>query len=164
MEAPPTPQELKAREGWLRHLGRLAHLLDDVFRVPGTGWRFGLDPVIGLIPGAGDLIGMVLGAYSVIVARQLGAPASVLGRMLLNLTVDAAVGAIPLLGDLFDFAFKAHVRNRVLLEKWLERPGPTRRASFGVLMLVLLALLAIGVVSVWLAIDVAVRLIRMLQG
>src|SRR5215475_10361792 len=91
----------------------IADLFDQAFRVPGTSWRFGIDAIIGLIPGEGDLLGSLVGLYGIFVARRLGAPASIQIRMLLNLGVDAIVGAIPLLGDVFDFAFKAHVRNRV---------------------------------------------------
>ena len=121
----------------------IADLFDQAFRVPGTSWRFGLDAIIGLIPGAGDLVGSLVGLYGILVARQLGAPASIQGRMLLNLGIDALVGAVPFLGDLFDFAFKAHVRNRVLLERWLQQPHRTQRASALSLIAILLGLLAI---------------------
>lgn len=130
----------------------LTNLFDQAFRVPGTGWRFGLDAIIGLVPGAGDLVGALVGAYGILVARQLGAPVAVQGRMLLNLAVDALVGAIPLLGDVFDFAFKAHVRNRVLLERWLAKPHATSRASMVSLLAILAGLLAVVVGTVWLAV------------
>ncbi len=132
----------------------LAELFDQAFRIPGTRWRFGLDAIIGLVPGAGDLIGAVVGGYGIIVARQLGAPASVQTRMLLNLAIDALVGAIPLLGDLFDFAFKAHVRNRVLLERWLVQPHKTHRSSALSLLAVLLGLVAVVGGTIWLAVLV----------
>jgi len=95
----------------------LARLLDQAFRVPGTSWRFGLDPLLGLVPVAGDLISAALGAYGIVVAAQLGAPSSVMARMALNLFIDTAIGSIPVAGDLFDFAYKANTRNRMLLEK-----------------------------------------------
>ena len=113
-----------AAEKGLARYNVIANLLDQAFRVPGTKLRFGLDPILGLIPGAGDLATALLGAYGVIVARQLGAPKHVQGRMLLNLGIDALAGSVPVIGDLFDFGFKAHVRNRVLLEKWLAKDGP----------------------------------------
>lgn len=130
----------------------LAQLFDQAFRVPGTNWRFGLDAIIGLVPGAGDLIGALVGAYGIIVARQLGAPAAVQTRMLLNLAIDALVGAIPFLGDLFDFAFKAHVRNRVLLERWLVRPHHTQRSSAVSLLAILVGLIAVIAGTIWLAV------------
>ena len=121
----------------------LAQLFDQAFRVPGTSWRFGLDAIFGLIPVAGDLVGALIGAYGIIVGRQLGASGAVQMRMLLNLAIDALVGAIPLLGDLFDFAFKAHVRNRVLLERWMAQPHQTHRSSALSLLAVLAGLIAV---------------------
>jgi hypothetical protein len=110
-----------------------------------------MDAILGLIPGAGDLSGALVGAYGILVARSLGAPTSIQLRMLMNLALDAVVGAIPVVGDLFDFAFKAHVRNRVLLEKWLARPRETRRSSAAALLAVLLALLGVMVATIWIA-------------
>lgn len=130
----------------------IADLFDQAFRIPGTSWRFGIDAIIGLVPGAGDLIGSLVGLYGIIVARQLGAPASIQIRMLLNLGVDALVGAIPLLGDLFDFAFKAHVRNRVLLERWRLQPHRTHRSSALSLIAILLGLIVILGGAIWITI------------
>jgi Domain of unknown function (DUF4112) len=141
----------------------LAYVLDQAFRVPGTSWRFGVDAIVGLIPGVGDAITALIGLYGLVVARQLGAPASIQARMLLNLFVDAAVGAIPILGDAFDFAFKAHVRNRVLLEKWLTQPHAARRSSVALLLAIVGAVLVIVVGTVWLAI-VGVRALVQLIG
>jgi hypothetical protein len=142
----------------------LANLLDQAFRVPGTKWRFGLDGLFGLIPGAGDIATALMGGYGVFTAYQLGAPASIQLRMLLNLTVDAAVGTIPVLGDLFDFAFKAHVRNSRLLEDWLAQPKRTRRSSAFVMLAVLVTLLAVVVGTVWLAVILAIALYRLVGG
>ncbi len=130
----------------------LAQLFDQAFRIPGTSWRFGIDAIIGLIPGAGDLAGAIVGLYGILVARQLGAPMAVQLRMLMNLGLDALIGAIPLLGDLFDFAFKAHVRNRVLLERWLVQPHQTHRSSTASLLAVLLGTLGVLVGTIWLAV------------
>ena len=130
----------------------IADLFDQAFRVPGTSWRFGLDAIIGLIPGAGDLVGSLVGLYGIIVARQLGAPASIQIRMLSNLGVDALVGAIPLLGDLFDFAFKAHVRNRVLLERWRLQPHRTQRSSALSLLAIVLTLITILAGAIWITV------------
>jgi hypothetical protein len=141
----------------------IARVLDQAFRVPGTSWRFGLDPLLGLLPGAGDLITALIGAYGLVVARELGAPASVQLRMLGNLAVDATLGAIPILGDIFDFAFKAHVRNLLLLEKWLTRPHEVQRTSILLLLTVLVGLLALVVGTAWLAIISVRMLIQLIS-
>lgn len=104
----------------LRNAERLARLLDSQFRLPGTNWRFGLDGLVGLFaPGAGDTITAALGLYIIVTAHRLGAPATIILRMLINLAVDWLVGSIPILGDIFDFAFKAHRRNLALLRRHL---------------------------------------------
>jgi hypothetical protein len=142
----------------------MVNLLDQAFRVPGTKWRFGLDAVFGLIPGAGDIATALMGGYGLVVANQLGAPASVQLRMLLNLTLDAAVGTIPVLGDLFDFAFKAHVRNANLMQGWLGRPHQTRRSSAFLLIGLLTVLFALVLGAVWLAVLAASALVRFFSG
>ena len=124
----------------------LARLLDSAVRVPGTGIRFGLDSVIGLIPGIGDLTGAALSGYIVLAAARSGVPGSVLAKMVLNLGVDTLVGTVPLLGDLFDVAFRANTRNAALLERFLAEPARTKRSSrlAVVAALAAIALLAAG--------------------
>ncbi len=124
----------------------LARLLDSAIRVPGTNIRFGLDSVLGLIPGLGDVSGAALSGYIVISAARLGIPKAVLGRMLLNLGVDTVVGTIPLLGDLFDVGFKANVRNAALLEQHVGGPVTARKSSRWVIAAALagIVLLALG--------------------
>ena len=107
----------------------LARLLDSAVRVPGTGIRFGADSVIGLIPGLGDIGGAALAGYLVILAQRLGVPRAVVLRMLANVAVDTLGGTVPLIGDLFDVAFKSNLRNVALLERALERPATTTRTS-----------------------------------
>jgi len=107
----------------------VARLLDDALPIPGTAWRIGLDPLLGLVPGVGDALGALASAYVVLLAIRAGAPAAVAARMIVNLLVDAVVGAVPALGDLFDFGWKANVRNLALLEAWVAEPARTRRLS-----------------------------------
>ena len=129
----------------------LARVLDSAVRVPGTNLRFGLDAIVGLIPGVGDVVGAAASGYIVLAAARLGAPAPVLARMLLNTGIDAAVGAVPLLGDLFDLGWRANARNVALLERHLADPGDARAASRRAVLLVLLGLAILAVVAVVLA-------------
>ncbi len=104
----------------LERFRRVARGLDSQFRIPFTPIRFGWDAIIGLLPGAGDAIGGLLSLYGLWVGTQLGAPAAVLARMLLNLLIDVVIGAVPVLGDLFDVGWKGNLRNLALLERWVE--------------------------------------------
>jgi hypothetical protein len=108
-----------------------ANLMDDAFRVPGTPLRFGWDSVLGLFPGLGDVLTSALSLLIVYHAWQTGASKLTLARMLGNVGLDFAIGAIPFLGDLFDFAFKANRRNARLLEQHLNRQryGATQRSG-----------------------------------
>lgn len=101
-------------------LARLARLMDSQFRVPGTQWRFGLDPLVGLIPVVGDVTSAGFSLWIVFEAHRLGMPARTTARMLGNVALDLATGAIPILGDVFDAGFKANSRNIRLLERHLD--------------------------------------------
>lgn len=109
----------------LRHvlstMDRLTHWLDEAVTIPGTDIRVGIDVIIGLVPGVGDLVSLVVSTYLVYGAWLLGAPLPVLARMVVNLAVDAAVGTIPVVGDLIDAAFKVNRRNLDLVRDWLDR-------------------------------------------
>lgn len=117
------------RAGDADRLRALARLLDSSARVPGTNIRFGLDSLIGLIPGVGDVTGAALSGYIVLAAARLGVSPAVLTRMLLNLGLDTLVGTIPLLGDLFDVGFRANIRNVALLDRHLAEPVAVRKSS-----------------------------------
>lgn len=114
-------REKQAIDASLQRLERFAFLLDEAFRVPGTRWRVGLDGLVGLVPGIGDAATALIALYPIIEAWRHGAPTSLIARMLGNLGVDTAVGAVPLVGDLFDMRFKANRRNVDLLRKHLRR-------------------------------------------
>jgi hypothetical protein len=132
----------------------MARVLDTAVRIPGTPVRFGLDAVLGLIPGVGDVVGAAAAGYIVLAAARLGAPPSVLVRMLLNVGVDTVVGAVPLLGDLFDFGWRSNTRNVALLERHLADPRDARASSGRVVVGVLIGialLAAAGFVLVALA-------------
>lgn len=130
-------------------LRRLGYLLDNSIPIPGTRFRIGWDALIGLIPGVGDLAGGALSLYIIFQSARLRVPRALLGRMAWNVAVETVVGAIPLLGDLFDAGYKANLRNLALLQQHLEEPRESRQASrrFALLLaggLVLLIAAAVG--------------------
>ena len=112
-------------------LEALAHLLDTAFVIPGTKQRVGLDAVLGLIPGIGDLVSTALASYIIWEAKQLGLPRWKIARMIGNVALDTTVGAIPLAGDLFDVAFKSNRRNLKIVREHLERTGGLPRTIEG---------------------------------
>ena len=135
-------------------LNRLAWLLDSSMRVPGTDFRFGLDALLGLVPGGGDAAGVLLSGYIILEAARMGVPGRTLFLMVLNVAVEALVGAIPLAGDLFDAAWKANQRNVSLLNAWLGVPGAPPAQSWLPVFMVLAALL--GLIGLTVSLVVAV--------
>lgn len=112
-----------SRRERIARLDALADLLDTAFLIPGTNIRFGLDALIGLVPGIGDAISSALSLWIVHEAHQLGARPHVIVRMLGNVALDGVVGAVPLLGDAFDVAWRANRRNLRILREHLARRG-----------------------------------------
>lgn len=143
-----------------RDVQRLAHWLDEAFTVPGTRFRIGWDGIVGLIPGAGDLLTAAPALWIVLRAVNLGVPNTVAARMVLNILIDGAVGAIPLVGDLFDMAWKANRRNAALLERYQRDPLGTRRRSTAEVGAAALVLLVVGAAVVVLPVLVLIWLIR----
>ena len=149
--ARPTPSAPLAELGTterdrLERLRRLGYLLDDSIPIPGTRFRVGLESIVGLVPGVGDLVGGAFSLYIILQAARMGVPASLLTRMGWNLVVDVVVGAVPFLGDLFDAGFKANMRNLALLDRHARGPVQSRRASrrFVAVLVLLLGLLLVG--------------------
>lgn len=128
-----------------KRMRRLAWLMDSSITIPGLNVSIGVDPLLGLFPWFGDTIGAVLSSFILAEASRLGAPKSVLWKMAFNVAVDALVGAVPFVGDLFDFAWKANQRNVQLLDKYLEKPHHTVVTSrfFVVALSLLLAVFVI---------------------
>ena len=123
--------------------------MDAGIRIPGTNLRFGLDPILGLIPGFGDAAGAVLAGWILVEAIRLGASRATLVRIAGNVALDAGLGAVPIVGDIFDFAWKANLRNVGLLERHLAAPDRAGRAdrSFVVLVISGVCVLAIGLLA-----------------
>lgn len=142
-----------------RRLRRLSTLLDSQFRIPGTEIRFGLDPIIGLVPGLGDSAGIVASAVVIAQAVQLGARGATLARMILNVVLDGVVGTIPLVGTVFDVAYKANNRNLRLLERHVTDPGSTTEASRRALVLTAVAVSVVLLVAVALVAALIVALV-----
>lgn len=124
MPTHPEPEILTPRMGGRggdffsdRNLDLLSHLLDDFLRIPGTQIRFGLDGIIGLIPGVGDVIGAMASWIIILAAWLRGVPRITLARMLANVAIETVIGSVPVLGDAFDIAWKANRRNFALLER-----------------------------------------------
>jgi hypothetical protein len=132
----------------------LADLLDQRFTIPGTSIRFGLDPVLGLIPGIGDAIANLAGSAILLIAAQYRLPKIILLRMGLNVAFNALIGAIPIVGDFFSIWFRSNVKNAQLLERYIsaERQTPTlgdRIFVLAVILGIVLLLIAIFVVLIW---------------
>jgi NAD/NADP transhydrogenase beta subunit len=145
-----------AREARVARATRLARVLDTALRIPGTRIRFGLDPILGLVPGLGDAIAALLGGYLVWTAVRAGAPRLIIGRMLANIALDAIVGAVPVAGTVFDVAFKAHRRNARMLQDWSQQPAAiearerrTALALAGVLLALVIIAAAALAFGIW---------------
>ncbi|MEQ9354812.1 DUF4112 domain-containing protein [Coleofasciculus chthonoplastes] len=125
----------------LKRLRRLSHLLDNAIPIPGTPWRFGLDPVLGLLPGAGDFLGTAFSTYIVLEAARIGIPRSLLGQMVINILLDTVIGSVPIVGDIADATWKANAKNIELLETYWDSPQPEKQTDWFFLVLLLLGLL-----------------------
>jgi hypothetical protein len=137
------PSRIEAAE---RRIAVVTRLLDDMVTVPGTRHRFGLDAVVGLIPGVGDLASAAIGVWVIAEAARFKLPPVVLARMVVNTVVDFVIGAIPILGDAFDFVFKSNSRNLELFRRHATDPGASTAGHRA--FLAGLALLLVG--AVWL--------------
>jgi hypothetical protein len=135
----PANQRLPGRDPFAE---KIAWLMDGMFRV--GPWRVGLDGLIGLIPGFGDIAGALIGMIIVLRAAQAGVPRIALARMVTNIAIDTFVGSIPLFGDAFDFAYKSNIKNLRIYEDALRRGGRASRARHWAFFVALL--LGLGVV------------------
>jgi hypothetical protein len=144
----------------LRRLRRLSYLLDNAIPIPGTAYRIGLDPLLGLLPGGGDFFGTALSLYIMLEASRLGVPRSTLVQMVRNILFDTLSGTVPVLGDLVDVAWKANVKNIALLEDHLDIPQAGKKADW-----LFLALLIGGVLLVvFVVAAISVMIVRSLLG
>lgn len=140
-------------------VSKVVELMDSVFKIPGTNKTFGIDPILNLIPYGGAIVGFLLSSYIVLAMVKNGASSKVIGKMIGNITVDAMVGAIPILGMFFDFVFKANKRNLALAIEYFEE-GKHR----GSVLPYLLAMAFVLLVMVVLFVYFAVVLLKFLLG
>ena len=150
-----TPRQVQGLDA----LRKVAQLLDSAFVIPGTSYRVGLDPILGLVPGLGDLVSPLFTIGILWQARELAIPRVVQLRMIFNVAIDSLLGAVPVVGDLFDFAWKANNKNFALLERHAqeEHAASANDWLFVGLMVALLVFLAIAplVIFVWLGAALA---------
>jgi Domain of unknown function (DUF4112) len=141
----------------------LAVIMDNLLRLPGTRFRFGLDPLIGLVPGVGDTGSAIISALALIAAARRGLPKILLARMSLNILINEAVGIIPIVGDAFSFWFKSNARNYELLKKFSAVPRRSTASDWAFVVLVLVVLVVILAaslaISFWLLYSLA-KLLR----
>jgi hypothetical protein len=149
----------QAQSSAFPNLDILAKLMDSQFKIPGTNIRFGLDPLIGLVPGAGDFVTFLISGYMMTILAKNGASGFVLARMTLNILIDALVGSIPLLGDVFDVAFKANRRNMKLMhEHYVE--GRHKGGAWKVIVPILFILLLVIIGLAWVSYKIFMWLIH----
>jgi len=130
------------------HLDYIAALLDDIFRIPGTKIRFGLDALIGWVPGVGDAMTAVASFLIVFASWRRGAKAVTLARMIANVLLETAIGAIPVAGDVFHVIWKANRRNYRLLLREREQPGVSTGRDWTFLAVLLLAVIAAAAIPI----------------
>jgi len=135
-----SPEEKEKRQGLEPLFKGLALIMDEFFRVPGTRFKFGLDPLIGLVPGVGDTGSALVSAFALIQAARLGVPRILLARMSLNILINEIVGIVPVVGDAFSFWFKSNVRNYEILRTHAAAPGRPRWSDWIFVIAVLMTL------------------------
>lgn len=158
------PEEKEKRKGLEPVFKWIAYIMDEVIRVPGTQFRFGLDPLIGLIPGIGDTSSALVSAFALIQAVRLGVPKVLLMRMALNILVNEVVGVIPVIGDSFSFWFKSNARNYEIIKTHRLGPSPPRRSDWLFVIGVLVFLVVIVCVGIAISFLILGAITRVLLG
>jgi hypothetical protein len=140
-----------------QRLRRFAHILDSAIPLPG-GFRIGVESIVGLIPGIGDVFGAMASCYIIAEGIRLGAPASVVVRMVSNVLLESTIGMVPVIGDLFDVAYKSNIRNIALLNELEERPAAVNKTSRLWLWLIFGMITLVLVLFIWLTISLLMAL------
>lgn len=144
------PDQLKLT-GKLRWVEQIAYLLDERFKIPGTNFRFGLDPILNFIPIAGDLSGFALSSALILTMAKNGASGKIVSLMALNAFLDLVIGGIPFLGQIFDFTYKANSRNIKLLKEHYEqgRHQGSGKSVWITALIVLVVLFVVFLFIIW---------------
>ncbi len=162
--APPAAPAPGTAPASLARLQRFARLLDSRFRIPVIGVRFGLDPILGLVPGLGDAAAFAFGAWIIVEGARMGAPRALLGRMLATSAVDFVTGSVPVAGSLVDVVLRANTRNVRLLETWLDAPHETERRSSRFFLWLGLGVGALVLAAVAAGVILLVAVVRLVAG
>jgi hypothetical protein len=158
------PEEKRKRQGLEPVFKWIAFIMDEVIRVPGTKFRFGLDPLIGLIPGIGDTSSALVSAFALIQAVRLGVPKILLMRMALNILVNEVIGVIPIIGDAFSFWFKSNARNYEIIKNHRLGPSVARRSDWLFVVAVLVLLVVIVCAGIAISFLILGAIVRLLFG
>lgn len=144
----PVLTEMQRSRPELAWVDKASRMLDTRYRIPGTNIRFGLDFILGLIPFGGDIVSMGISGVLILTMARNGASGRVVAKMIGNVALDAIIGAIPILGDIFDIAYKANYRNLKLMREYYD-DGRHRGSAWPIVIGALIALIALMVVVVW---------------
>ena len=138
--------------------------MDEFIRVPGTKFKFGLDPLLGLLPGLGDTGSALVSAFALIQAARLGVPKIVLARMSLNILINELIGIVPVIGDAFSFWFKSNARNYQIVKDHIAAPGVARRSDWIFVIVVLVVLCAIVLCGLLVSLFILQQIAKGLAG
>lgn len=161
---PSNPAISNSQNSSLRRLHRLGYLLDNAIPIPGTSYRIGLDPIIGLLPGGGDLLASIISMYIVFESARLRAPRSTLIQMVVNILLETVLGSVPVLGDLFDAGWKANAKNVALLESHLGSSSPPKKTDWLFLILLLGGLITVVILVSAISFSILLWLLRAINS
>ncbi|MDO6392144.1 DUF4112 domain-containing protein [Pontibacter sp. BT731] len=163
METAKTHYTRTPRTENLKWVDRVTHLMDNQFRLPGTNWRFGMDPILGLFPVVGDLASFGVSAMLILTMARHGASGKMVTLMLLNIALDTLFGSIPILGNIFDFAFKANERNVRMLRAHYEE-GKYQGSGKKIIVGVIIGIVVIGILLIWALWELLTYGYQLVQG
>ena len=158
------PEEKRRREGIEPLFKWLALIMDEFIRVPGTKFKFGLDPLLGLLPGLGDTGSALVSAFALIQAARLGVPKILLARMSLNILINEVIGIVPVVGDAFSFWFKSNARNYQIIKNHTAAPGVARRSDWIFVIAVLVVLGAVVLCGLLISLFILQQIAKTLAG